>query len=302
MPFPSNPLPPVPADTERAAGAAFGKGNLYLTIGDRVGRLFADVNLSSLGRQGYMPLALLARLILVTVLQALEGLPDQQASAAMRSRIDWKYALHLPLDYPGLNPQVMCHLRQRLLFDAAGQQVLQRVLDHLAAQGVLEAGDQRKTDAASVLATVCALDRLERASRAMTLALESIAVRCPEWLRVNTLPHWYRRYDQKSSILRQPHSQETWDELARDIGSDGQYLLDAIATSAGLDLDTLPEIRALRQEWRRQYELSNGEILWQPAHCAGCGVSDASDVSDVSGASTDEIANAGTRQAARDGR
>jgi hypothetical protein len=46
---------------------------------------------------------------LVTVLQAIEGLTDRQAAEAVRTRIDWLYALALPLDEPGFDYSILCN-------------------------------------------------------------------------------------------------------------------------------------------------------------------------------------------------
>ena len=40
---------------------------------------------------------------MVRVMQFAEGLSDRQATDAVRSRIDWKYALGLPLEDPGFD-------------------------------------------------------------------------------------------------------------------------------------------------------------------------------------------------------
>jgi len=49
----------------------------------------------------------------------LEKLPDRQAAESIRMRIDWKYALHLPLEYEGFNFSVLSEFRDRLI---AGKQ------------------------------------------------------------------------------------------------------------------------------------------------------------------------------------
>jgi hypothetical protein len=49
---------------------------------------------------------ILARLYLVTIFQYVETLPDQLARETIRKRIDWKYALHVPLNYPGLGQRL----------------------------------------------------------------------------------------------------------------------------------------------------------------------------------------------------
>jgi transposase len=60
------------------------------------------------------------RLAVATVLQFAEGLSDRQAADAVRSRIDWKYALALELSDPGFDHTVLSEFRARLV---AGQAV-----------------------------------------------------------------------------------------------------------------------------------------------------------------------------------
>ena len=59
------------------------------------------------------------RLALVTILQFAEGLADRQAADAVRSRIDWKYALRLELTDPGFDASVLCEFRTRLIAGSA---------------------------------------------------------------------------------------------------------------------------------------------------------------------------------------
>jgi L-ribulose-5-phosphate 3-epimerase UlaE len=46
------------------------------------------------------------RLALVTIFQFMENLTDRQAADAVRSRLDWKYALSLELTDPGFDHTV----------------------------------------------------------------------------------------------------------------------------------------------------------------------------------------------------
>lgn len=48
-------------------------------------------------------------------MQFMEDLPDRQAAEAVRSRIDWKYALSLELGDPGFDFSVLCEFRTRLI-------------------------------------------------------------------------------------------------------------------------------------------------------------------------------------------
>ena len=104
----SEPFPALPEDTARVARAAFKrKGNIYLTIGDQLGTLFDDVDFGRLYAADGKPALSPNLLALVTVFQFMENLPDREAADAVRSRIDWKYALHLPLADTGFDDSVL---------------------------------------------------------------------------------------------------------------------------------------------------------------------------------------------------
>lgn len=87
----------IPKETIRVAQAAFPKGNVYMTIREKLGPLFNDTDFAALldwrGQMGESP----ALLAMVTIMQFMEDLTDRQAAEAVRSRIDWKYILGLAL-------------------------------------------------------------------------------------------------------------------------------------------------------------------------------------------------------------
>ena len=90
-------FPAIPLDTTKAARAVFGRSNFYLAIGDQANRLFAGINLSDPPWQALKLPSDIARLYLLTIFQFRETLPDNLAADAIQERLDWKYALHLPL-------------------------------------------------------------------------------------------------------------------------------------------------------------------------------------------------------------
>ena len=112
MSFRSEPIPDVPEETVRIARAAFPKGNLYLKMRDELGIFYKDADFVDLfparGQPAYSPW----RLALVTVMQFVEGLFDRQAAEAVRSRIDWKYALSLELEDSGFDFSILSEFRQ----------------------------------------------------------------------------------------------------------------------------------------------------------------------------------------------
>jgi transposase len=90
-----HPMGPVPEDTARVARAVFRRGNLYRRMRDELGPLFTAMTFAPLCAGRGRPAEAPGRLALVTVMPYVEGLSDRQAAPAVRSRLDWKYALGL---------------------------------------------------------------------------------------------------------------------------------------------------------------------------------------------------------------
>src|SRR3954449_954959 len=97
------PVGTVPELTSYVARAAFPDGNPYLSVRDALGTFYDDQRFAGLFPDRGRPAETPWRLALVTVLQFAEGLSD-----AVRSRIDWKYALGLELTDPGLDFSALC--------------------------------------------------------------------------------------------------------------------------------------------------------------------------------------------------
>jgi transposase len=174
----------IPAETARVAEAAFPKGNVYMTMRDKLNLWYKDSDFAPLfqsnqGRPAESP----GRLALVTVMQFAEGLTDQQAAEAVRSRIDWKYALGLKLTDPGFHYSILSDYRQRLIAGGAEQQLLDDMLRQFQKQGLLKARGKQRTDSTHVLAAIRELNRLECIGETLRYALNSLAVVAPEWLR-----------------------------------------------------------------------------------------------------------------------
>ncbi len=106
---------PVPEETARVARAPFPKGNIYLQIRDTLGSIYIDEDFADLFSIRGQPAQSPWRLALICIMQYMENLSDRQVAEAVRGRIDWKYALSLPLDDPGFDFSILSEFRQRLI-------------------------------------------------------------------------------------------------------------------------------------------------------------------------------------------
>src|SRR4249919_2133431 len=175
-------LPEVPADTARAARAAFPKGSVAIRIRDELGEVWSDQRFEDLfgdrGRPGISP----AQLMIVLVLAMVENLTDRQAANMVRRAIDWKYALGLGLEDPGFDFTVLSEFRTRLVAGSMETEALDGLLIALAGLGLVRSGGRQRSDSTHVLARLRSLNRLELAGESVRAALEALAAAAPAWL------------------------------------------------------------------------------------------------------------------------
>ena len=194
----------------------------------------------------------------------MEGLSDRQAADAVRSRIDWKYALGLELTDPGFDHTVLSEFRARLLSKDADRLLLDTLLARLRQLGLIKQRGRQRTDSTYVLAAVRRLNRLERVGETLRAALNELAVVAPEWLRQLAPPEWYERYAKRVENYALPKSAATRQELASVIASAGEKLLGAIAAATDQPiLAQVPAVLTLRHLWAEQYTGTAGNLRWR---------------------------------------
>jgi len=256
----------IPRETVEVAGAAFPKGNVYMTMRDKLGPLFSDDDFAALfawqGQAGVSP----GLLAMVTIMQFMEGLTDRQTAEAVRSRIDWKYALGLPLTYAGFDYSILSGFRARLLAGGREALLFDRILDRLKVHGLLKGKRQQRTDSTHVLAAVRELNRLECVGETLRRVLDDLARVGPDWLLDQISPDWFDRYGARFEAYRLPDKQTEREALQLQIGQDGSYLLTAIYGDAAPDwLRELPSVDVMLRVWRQQYYIEADQVHWRDA-------------------------------------
>src|SRR2546425_9064294 len=138
------PIGPVPEGTARVARAAFPRGTTWMRLRDELGVLYENADFRLLFATRGRPAEAPWRLALVSVMQFAEQLSDRQAAEAVRARIDWKYALSLPLDDSGFHYSVLSEFRDRLVQGSLESKLLDTFLELCQQRGYLRTrGRQR---------------------------------------------------------------------------------------------------------------------------------------------------------------
>ena len=257
-------LEPIPEETRALMERLCPKGTQISQLRDLLGPIYRDASFAHLfpkrGRGATAPW----RMALVLVFQALEGLTDRQAAEAVRTRIDWRYALSLPLDDPGFDFSILTDFRTRLIEAQAQEVLLEEVLQICRAQGWLAQGGHVRTDATAIVARVRALSSLESVGESMRAALNALAEVAPVWLRQHLDPDWFDRYVHRFELTRFPKAESQRALLREQVGADVARLLGAVeAKETPEALGQVEEVALLRQIFGQHYEVEGSRVRWR---------------------------------------
>jgi transposase len=254
-------FPSIPENTIRAARVSFGRGNIYLRLGDQLNGLITkiDADLLTIQFDGYMGTLLAA----LTLIQYVEGLTDNELSVALHGRVDLRYALHLPTPGPRLDASLLCGFRQRVLKDDRARSLLEQTFKVLYPE---VKADELNADPGIclVIQTICTNTIRAAVVESMFHAIEALSANHFTWLRKVALPHWYERYSHSLLMLDSGLSIRQKEFTLEDVRADIEYLIQAADQSNSQMINEVPEVKTLRSVW-------NQLINEKPEdHCAYC--------------------------------
>lgn len=247
----------IPADTLQIGQAVLREENVYRQIGERFHAIFPEESVfapmyKSTGRGAIPPL--LAGL--VTVFQMLEKVPDRLAAQYVATRLDWKYALHLPLTYPGFHFSDLCTFRQRLLKYKRERALFEGLLRRLKELGLIKRRGTIRTDSTHVLGVVEHLSQLELVAESVRVALRATTELAPEWVG-QQVPDAFREAYQERLSEYGLSEREVQVKLGQ-AGRDGFWLLAQIEQSAPKRVRELTAVETLRKVLAQQFPQGPG--------------------------------------------
>lgn len=260
-----HPTGPVPEETARIARQVFPKGNRYMKLRDECGSIYRDQDFADLFPSHGQPAQCPWRLALICVMQFAEDLSDRQAAEAVRSRIDWKYALGLEITDSGFDFSILSEFRKRLVTGNSEQQLLDGLVNHLKEIGWLKAEGKQRTDSTHILAAIRNLNRLESVGETLRATLNSLATVAPDWLSEWVPREWFDRYSRPVEEYRLPKGIAARKEYAETVGQDGMQLLTIIYDIGPEWLRQIPAVEILRRTWVHQYFVNKGQVRLRSA-------------------------------------
>jgi transposase len=260
------PQPPraMPEETATVVSPLLSLDSPYKLVGDELYEEYDEADYVDLYSPEGKPAISPVDLAFVTAFQFMEDLSDRQAADALRLRLDWKYALHLPLDYAGFNFSVLSEFRKRVIEHQAETRLFDTILSQFQARGLIRRRGRQRTDSMAVLTKVRKLNRLERVVETLRLALRALLKEDPEWTRATVSPTWEELYGARCVAERLSKDERA--RLEATVGQDGQWLLERLqAQTTPSELWVLPEVQVLATVWEQQFEVLEGEVVFQEA-------------------------------------
>lgn len=253
---------PMPAETARVGKALLEEASPYRLIGEQIFEKFHEQDYADLysleGKPGISPVIL----AFVTVFQFMEKLPDRQAAESLRMRVDWKYALRLPLSYAGFDFSVLSEFRDRLLEHAAEGRVFEQLVREFQEMGLIKERGRQRTDSIAMLMSVRRLSRLELVVETLRLAVGAVLRADRAWAEKLIPPSWEERYGERFVLQR--HTKEEWAEHDKHVGEDGQWFMARVeGAGAPAEIRSLPEVQVLKTVWAQQFREAQGKIVYQ---------------------------------------
>ena len=247
----------VPEDTARVGHAILKEGNIYRQIGDRFDALFPEeevfASLYDTQGRGAIPPLLMA---LVTVFQMLEKVPDRMAAEWVVSRLDWKYALHLPLGYTGFHFTDLYAFRQRLLAHGQERLVFDQVLENLKGWGLIKGRGKMRSDSTHVLGVIERLSQFELVAESLRVALRAVMTAAPDWAERALPESFCDLYLRRQSEYGLSDAQVQ--ERLLQTGKDAFWFVAYLDQAAPEAVRHLPEVEVLRIVLEQQFPSGSG--------------------------------------------
>ena len=254
-------FPLIPASTVRAARALYGRGNLYLRLGDRLNHLASKFNHGMFSAQlGENKTALLA---VLTVIQYVEKMTDAEMAEAIQRRMDLRYALHLATPSPRLDPNSLCAFRFRILTDPQCRCLFQEIFKIVYPE-ITSTAMKEEPSLDDVLNSICENEIRASLVEAMLQAVEALSANHFDWLRQIALPHWYQRYNRSTIVASLDISFRKQELTREDIQEDIQHLLYEIRDANLPEIIQMPETIRLNELWE---QLSDSAFDKDCNHC-----------------------------------
>ncbi len=260
----------IPNDTKISAHQIYNSQNVYIRIGDSLQNILHRINLPELDYSSTLDHNSILRLTLICFFQYAELLPDSLAANASLKRLDWRYALFMPVNHPGIRRKAICNFRQGLLSSSEALHEFDHFLDIISEIGLFQDWQAYSLNAREFLTVICQLNQIYSLQKAMNRGLSLISSLEPDWFITQVSPHWFTRYLSRSETFDSLTSPENFQDLAEYVGKDIYLFLSSLEKLNSSKLDTNPEFQLLNKIFHEHFFLVDEGIQWKTNDFSSC--------------------------------
>lgn len=229
-----------------------GRNTFYAFLAAQRGQLFRDEDFAALynaklGRPSVAP----SLLAIALVLQAYDGVSDEEARRRAAYDLQWKVALGIELDDKPFAKSTLQEFRAQLVVREQQRAIFQRSLELAKQRGYFKGGGKLKLalDTTNILGQGAVKDTYNLLADGIVVVLRALAKQAGMDAGAYAEEAGYGRYLQGSSLKGQ--AEIDWDDASErqrflaSIVADADRLLDAVRAARGQREEGSPEDRAL---------------------------------------------------------
>lgn len=195
---------------------------------------------SDIGRCAISP----AFLSMVTLLQFKESLSDEETKEACVKRLDWKIALHLPVDeQQSFDSSTLCRFRKRLKENKKSSIIFDKILEQVQKRGFIRRTTKQRIDATHIISHVNRISTTDLLFRSVKCLLEDIQKRDRRYYEENIPEALKERYLNKFSSFGMSKDMR-YDKMA-EIIEDGYYIRSILNEIRSERLGDLEQLRIM---------------------------------------------------------
>ena len=216
------------------------------------------------GRPAVEPVLVLG----VSLLQFLDGVPDQRAVEMLQYHTGWNLALNRNVGDKLFHPTVLVYFRQRLVKHQQSSLVFAKIIDGLLEAGLMSRRSAQRLDSTQILGLVSHMSRLECMRQTLRLALEELEQSAQVFGRPTFWSELWERYVEnkldyrlESKVLKEKMDQS---------GTDSLRLLEWVDRLSDQTVALGKQAQLLRRVFAEQFEMVAGAASQQrPSQPAG---------------------------------
>ena len=196
---------------------------------------------------------------LITILQWKESLSDPEAAEAVVRRLDWKIALHLPVDYnDSFNPSSLCYFRKRLKENNKMSLIFDKILGLVQKKGFIKKRSKQRIDSTHIITHVNRISTTDLLFRTVKCLIEEIEKNDKNYYENNIPEDIKERYSQRFSSFGL--SKEKRGDKQAEIVEDGLYLKSILEKIKSKNLQELEQLEIMETVFQENVIIKKKEI------------------------------------------